>query len=51
MMGRLRPPQRGPVPPPQKYGPLIERLPPKPRFLMRRAADSWKFGAGKDYQL
>lgn len=35
----------------QKYRPLIEKLPPKPRFLMHRAMDNWKYGAGKDYTL
>lgn len=35
----------------QKYKPLIERLPPRPRFLMRRAMEQWEYGAGKDYQL
>jgi lycopene cyclase CruP len=35
----------------QKYGPVIEKLPPKPRFLMHRAMDNWKYGAGKDYEL
>ncbi len=35
----------------QKYIPLIEKLPPKSRYLMHRALDNWKYGAGKDYEL
>ena len=35
----------------QKYVPVIEKLPPKQRFLMRRALENWRFGAGKDYRL
>jgi hypothetical protein len=35
----------------QKYVPIIEKLPPKQRFLMRRALENWRFGAGKDYRL
>ena len=35
----------------QKYVPLIDKLPPKPRYLMRRALENWEFGAGKDYKL
>ena len=34
----------------QKYRPLIERLPPKSRFMMRRAMERWEFGSGQDYQ-
>lgn len=37
--------------PPQKYVPLIDRLPAKQRYLMRRALDSWRYGSGKDYRL
>jgi hypothetical protein len=51
MRGFHSPKPQGTAARPQKYGPLIERLPPGPRFLMRRAMDSWKFGAGKDYRL
>ncbi|KAL4448357.1 hypothetical protein ABPG75_005576 [Micractinium tetrahymenae] len=35
----------------QKYKPLIERLPPRQRFFMRRAMEQWEYGAGKDYKL
>ncbi|KAL4433254.1 hypothetical protein ABPG77_003302 [Micractinium sp. CCAP 211/92] len=35
----------------QKYKPLIKRLPPRPRFYMRRAMEQWEYGAGKDYKL
>lgn len=35
----------------QKYKPLIEKLPPKPRYMMRRAMEMWEFGAGKDFKL
>ena len=34
-----------------KYKPLVERLPPKQRFLMRRAMEAWRFGSGRDYEL
>ncbi|KAI7837968.1 hypothetical protein COHA_008271 [Chlorella ohadii] len=35
----------------QKYEPVIDKLPPKPRFIMRRTLENVKFGAGKDYRL
>lgn len=35
----------------QKYKPLIERLPPRLRFVMHRAMEQWEYGAGKDYKL
>ena len=35
----------------QKYVPIIEKLPPEQRFLMRRALENWRFGAGEDYRL
>ena len=35
----------------QKYKPLIEKLPARMRYMMRRMAEAWEFGAGKDYKL
>ncbi|PRW45123.1 fad dependent oxidoreductase [Chlorella sorokiniana] len=35
----------------KKYEPLVDKLPPKPRFIMRRTLENIKFGAGKDYRL
>ena len=34
-----------------KYAPLIERLPPKQRFIMRRTLEALKYGSGRDYEL
>lgn len=47
--GRLNPPPL--LRHPQKYEPVIDKLPPKPRFIMRRTLENVKFGAGKDYRL
>jgi hypothetical protein len=33
----------------EKRRPWVDNLPAKPRFLMRRAMDNWKYGAGTDY--
>lgn len=37
----------------QKYvrAGVIDKLPPKPRFFMRRALEAWKYGSGQDYKL
>ena len=35
----------------QKYVPLIDRLPTKQRYVMRRALEAWRYGAGADHRL